>query len=375
LKIAFVGTKGIPARWGGIETYIEQIGRRLVDRGHEVTVFGSRWYCRNWSGRHYRGIRVEGVPSLRLQASDALSNGFFTTLKVIPASYQVVHFHGMASFFYLPVIRAAGKKTVITVHAMESNWENQKYGGLGRRVIKTAFLLGIRRAHCITTVAPHLQDKLLRRYTVRSRLLPAGVPAAVNRRPSIIREKYGLDSENYLLFLGRIDPIKRIEWALSLLDILPGHLQLVVAGGAQDAATFDYWQGLKQRAGLNSRIIFTGPVQGREKEELFSNCLLFLTPSADEGMPLTVLEAAAYGRCSVVSDIAAFESVIVDGHNGFLFARNDPRVFQNIVQQLVGDVARIHRVGDNARHMFAGLFDWDAAAAKAEALYQALLAT
>lgn len=374
LKIAFIGTKGIPARWGGIETYIEQIGARLADRGHEVTVFGSRWYCRSGSGRRYRGMQIQRVPSLRTQASDALTNAFFATLNILFRPFEVVHFHGMASFFYLPVVKAAGKKTLVTVHAMESNWDNDKYGRLGRSVIKNAFFLGIHRAHCVTTVAPHLQQKLLQRHGVRSSLLPAGAPAAVVRRPSIIKQKYGLDRENYLLYLGRIDPIKRVDWTLSLLENLPGHLRLVIAGGSQDTATDGYRRRLQQMAARNPRIVFTGPVQGREKEELFANCLLFLTPSADEGMPLTVLEASAYGRCSVVSDIAAFESVIEDGYSGFLFPRHDRRAFADIVKALVADKARIHRTGANARRRLAQKFDWNAAAAKTEALYRRLLA-
>jgi len=370
LKIALVGTKGIPARWGGIETYIEEIGSRLAHRGHEVTVFGSRWYCRPWTAPSYRGIRIRRVPSLRTQASDALSNAFFATLEIVFKPFAVVHFHGMASFFFLPVVKAAGKKTVVTVHAMESNWDNDKYGSLGRTVIKAGFRLGIHRADCVSTVAPHLQAKLRQRYGVRSALLPAGRPAAVERKPSIIRDKYGLTSESYLLFLGRIDPIKRIDWVLSLLDILPRHLRLVIAGGAQDAATAAYWQALKQKAARQPRILFTGPVQGREKEELFSNCLLFLTPSANEGMPLTVLEAAAYGRCSVVSDIPAFESVIEPGKTGFLFPQHDRRAFRRLVERLTADPHRIRLAGDNARRELAGRFDWNASAAKTETLYK-----
>jgi glycosyltransferase involved in cell wall biosynthesis len=101
------------------------------------------------------------------------------------------------------------------------------------------------------------------------------------------------------LFLGRIDPIKRIDWVLDLAGLIDVNIRLVVAGGVQDSKTEAYLRSLKQKADKDPIVIFTGPVAGREKAELFGNCLLFLAPSAGEGLPITVLEAAAYGKCQV----------------------------------------------------------------------------
>lgn len=372
--IAYVGTKGIPAKWGGIEIYVEQIGKRLVDRGHNVTVFGSRWYSTDFCDSHHEGIRIVRVPSLRLQATDALTNGLFASWAAIRGSYDVIHFHGLASYFYIPLVRKFGKLTVTTTHAMESNWDNRKYNRFGRWVIKRAFEMGIRYSHRTSTVARHLQKKMQRRYAVQPVLLPAGLEPANPTPARMIKDKYGLCGDDYLLFLGRIDPIKRIEWVVGLHRSISPGIRIVIAGGAQDSMTAAYLQTLQRAAGGNANVIFTGAVTGREKEELLSNCLVFLAPSADEGLPLTVLEAASYGKPCVVSDLPAFQAVLTDGTTGFLFPKKDRRQFAAIVGEVLQSPNRLKAAGLAAKIELTPRFDWDRTAEKTEALYRELLA-
>jgi glycosyltransferase involved in cell wall biosynthesis len=373
LKIAVVGTKGVPAKWGGIETYIEQIGRRLAARGHRVTVFGSKWYCADFKGTEYRRMRIRRVPTLRTQATDALTNAFFASRAVVRSDDDIVHFHGLASYAFVPYVRAAGKITVTTTHAMESNWENTKYNRLGRWVIRQAFMRGIRRAHRTTTVARHLQEKMKGRYGVEPVLLPSGLDPVCRRTPDIIRKKHGLHGGDYLLFLGRIDPIKRIDWVLDLLTAVGIGTRLVIAGGAQDPTTAAYLNRLEERAAGAPGIVFTGPVAGEEKDELFSNCLALLAPSADEGLPLTLLEAAAYEKCCIASDIAAFRAVIDDGTTGFLFPADNRQAFVSRVKDLLQTPQRMQSAGRRARQKWVPLFDWDNTVNRLEILYYQIL--
>ena len=373
IKIAYIGTKGIPAKWGGMEKYIEEVGQRLVARGHEVTVFSSKWYCQEYEESLYRGMRIERVPSIRLQATDALTNAFWASLAIIKGEYDIAHFHGLASYFYIPIVKKAGKITVTTTHAMESNWQNTKYNFLGRLVIKQAFKLGIKNVHHTTTVAPHLKDKIKHNYGRDALLLPSGLDRVELQTPHVIKRKYGLRGKDYLLFLGRIDPIKRVEWLLDASRVLDKNIYLVIAGGAQDSSTKAYFKDLKQKAGPNNNIIFTGPVRGREKAELFSNCLMFLAPSADEGLPLTVLEAISYGQCCIVSDLPAFRTVIENGVTGFLFPTNDKDQFMAIVANLIHTPQKLELIGKEAKRKITPAFDWDQTVKQTEWLYNQLL--
>ncbi len=373
MRIGYVGTKGIPARWGGIETYVEQIGKRLAGRGHDVTVFSSRWYSAGCSGSHHEGMCIARVPSLRLQATDALTNGLFASLAVINGLYDIVHFHGLASYFYVPLVRKFGKITVTTTHAMESNWDNRKYNRLGRWAIKRAFEVGIRHAHRTSTVARHLQAKMERRYAVKPVMLPAGLEPAQPSSAQIITDRYGLRGNDFLLFLGRIDPIKRIEWIVDLHQAIPADMRIVIAGGAQDSTTEAYLRSLQKAAKGCANVIFTGAVAGREKSELLSNCIMLLAPSADEGMPLTLLEASSYGKPSVVSDLPAFQAVIEHGATGFLFPKEDPQAFVSMVGELLHSPNRLKAVGLAAQRELTPRFDWDHTADRTEKLYYELL--
>jgi len=333
LKIAFIGTKGIPAKWGGIEQYVEEVTTRLAQRGHAITVFGSKWYCKDYQHSCYHGVKIVRVPSLHLQATDALTNGMFSMMKVLGGRYDIVHFHGASSYYYLPMIKMFGNKVIVTVHAMESSWENEKYNVFGQAVMKLGFNIGIKNAHCITAVAQHLKDKIGTQYHRNAILVTAGIKKVNRKTPHLIKNKYGLVGNDYLLFLGRIDPIKRAEWIIDLCYELKNDINIIIAGGAQDAKTESYLNSLKERAGNKSNIIFTGPVDGHEKEELLSNCLLFCLPSSDEGLPLTVLEAIAYERCCVVADIPAYHNIIEHEITGVLFSRNEKKDFIACISQ------------------------------------------
>jgi glycosyltransferase involved in cell wall biosynthesis len=373
INIAFIGTKGIPAKWGGIEKYVEEVGRRLVERGHRVTVFSSRWYSNHYQGSEYKGIRIQRIPSIKLQATDALSNAFYATAAVRKGGYDIAHFHGLASYYFIPFVKKTGNLTVATAHAMESNWDNVKYNRLGRMVIKTAFHIGMKYAHCVTTVARHLKEKILHDYGRNALLLPGGLDSGKFEAPDIIKKKYGLQGRDYLLFLGRIDPIKRMDWALDLARVVDRKTRLVIAGGAQDSLTKNYLNDLKRRARGFPNIIFTGPVSGKEKAELFGNCLMFLAPSQDEGLPLAVLEAISYAKCCIVSDIPAFRSVIENGVSGFMFPKNSKNDFMDTIAKLIHSVQRLDSIGREAKRRILADFDWNNTADKAEMIYRNLL--
>ncbi len=376
LRIAMVGLKGIPAKWGGIEKYVEEIGKRLVQRGHEVTVFGSRWYCEDYKEDFYKGIRIRRVPTIHSQAADALSNAFFAALVIIFSNYDIVHFHGYASYYFIPFIKAFGKRTVITAHGVESGWDNPKYSCLARKIIFGAFRVGIYQAHQVTTVANHLKSKIERDFGIKAEVLTSGIVQEKVQPPQLIKEKYGLQGEDYVLFLGRIDPIKRVEWVLDTKELLSDNFKIVIAGGAQDSSSNAYLQILEQKHKCDPRIIFTGPVFGDEKAELYSNCILFLSPSQDEGLPITLLEACSYGKCSIVTDIEAYREVIKNGLNGFLFPKDDKNEFINITNKVINMPAElIKNMGLEAKKTVEARFSWDVTLHSYEKLYSDLLSS
>jgi glycosyltransferase involved in cell wall biosynthesis len=373
MRIAMLGTKGIPAKWGGIEKYVEEVGKRLAERGHEVTVFASRWYCRDYTGDSYKGIRIIRVPALHLQATDALSNSFFAFLRILIQPFDIVHFHSYGSYFFVAPVRALGKNTVVTSHGLiDASWENPKYGGFAHRVLRTAGSIGLRRAHCVTTVAAYWKERIEDAFHVDACVLPAGLDKADFRAPRIIRERYGLETGSYLLFLGRIDPIKRVDWVSGLRS--QGGLKIVIAGGAQDEPTGKYLAELQGKVAQNPRVIFTGPVTGEEKAELLSNCRFFVNPSTSEGLPITVLEAMSYGRCCVASDIPAHREIIEHGKTGFLFEVGSADAFRELVEAVSRHSPEdLGAIGAVAKNRIGGEYNWGRTTDLTEEIYGGLL--
>ena len=359
LRIAMIGTKGIPARWGGIEKYVEETGSRLAARGHSVTVFGSRWYCAGHHSDDYRGIRIHQVPSIPLKATDALINAFWASLAVVRSNIDVVQFHGFGSYYFVPFVRKFGKKAVVTAHGIESGWDNPKYGRLARHVISRAFRTGVTRADEVTTVAQHLRKKLEQQFEVRSEVFPSGLDDGRALAPNHITQKYDLKGDDYLLFLGRIDPIKRVDWIVDLHRHVPTRVKIVIAGGSQDASTRSYHDELIRRAKPDDRIIFTGPVSGDTKAELLSNCALFLAPSSYEGLPIALLEAMSYRRCCVASDIAAHREIIEDQQTGCLFPRDEKSAFFELVNRLLIQPETAARIGKTAKQFCRETYSWE----------------
>lgn len=370
-----LGTKGIPAKWGGIEKYVQEISTRLASKGHEVSVYGSRWFLGDYRSSIYEGVRIVRVPAIKWQATDALTNGFFSVMSLMMRGCDVAHFHGYASYFFVPLLRGMGVKTVVTAHGFESGWDNPKYGTSARYVIQKGYATGIKHGSRITSVASHISDKIRAHYGIDAEVIGSGIDMPQHRRPNIIKDKYGLNGGDYVLFLGRIDPIKRIDWIVDAASAGGNGATYVIAGGAQNKETEKYYKGLmdqSERAG--ARVIFTGPVEGEIKFELLSNCRIFAAPSQDEGLPIALLEAMSYGCVCVASDIPAHREVIENEKSGCLFRSDEKAHFLEAVMKVMHQPAHaLSIVASNARQAVDERYSWDKAAARFESIYSELI--
>lgn len=139
MKVAILGTRGVPANYGGFETLAEELGRRLVDRGHEVTVYGRRGFI-DPSLKTYRGIRLIVLPSIRTKHLETVSNTFLSALHAAVARYDAVLLCNAANALFIPILRWTGIPVVINVDGLER--KRRKWGAAGR----TYYRLGERLA-------------------------------------------------------------------------------------------------------------------------------------------------------------------------------------------------------------------------------------
>lgn len=305
MKIAMIGHKRIPSREGGVEQVVETLAVRMAKAGHEVSVYNRKGHHvagkENDAGRTklYQGVHIITVPTVEKKSLNAILYAFFATIHALFCHYDVIHFHaeGPCAFLWLP--KLFGIRTVATIHGLD--WQRSKWGGFATRFLKYAEKVAVRHSDEIIVLSPETGQYFQKVYNRKTTYIPNGVEKAVVREPEIIKEKYGLSGGDYLLFLARIVPEKGLHYLIEAYRKAGCPQKLVIAGGSSH--TDAYFEEIQAACAGNPDIIMTGFVQGRELEELFSNCYVYILPSDIEGMPISLLEAMSYGAQCLVSDI------------------------------------------------------------------------
>ena len=319
MKIAMLGVKAVPCP-GGIATYAEQLGARLVNRGHEVTVYCRPQYLNgngNGNGRAvypppYKGIERRLTPGLRGKYLDAPTHIFTSAFDSLRRDYDVIHVHGSAPAVMAPLLRLRSRRPlVVTIHGLD--WQGDKWGPLATAAMRLAASIPVRLAHELTVVSRSLAAFYSEAFSRDPTCIPTGVGLPEILPARQIERKWALKSGEYILFVGRLTPEKGLDCLLSAYQALDTDKKLVLVGGTNFKDR--YVENLRKQA--NGKVIFTGYLQGALLAELFSNAYLYVQPSTLEGMPLAVLEALSYGRCVLASDIPGNREAL--GECGYTF--------------------------------------------------------
>ncbi len=307
MKIAMIGHKRIPSREGGVEIVVEELATRLVKNGHQVDVYnrkGKNVQDKNADKdkkniKNYKGVNIITIPTINKKGIDALIYSFFASIRALFGKYDVLHYHAEGSCAMLWIPHLFKKRIVVTIHGLD--WQRSKWGGFATKYIKFGEKMAAKYADEIIVLSKGVQKYFKDTYNRDTNFIPNGVNKPTIREANIIKKKYQLEKDGYILFLARIVPEKGLHYLIEVYKQIYTDKKLVIAGGASH--TTDYLEKIKKMVQKDDRIIMTGFVQGEELEELFSNCYLYCLPSDVEGMPISLLEAMSYGCNCLVSDI------------------------------------------------------------------------
>lgn len=370
LRIAMFGHKRIPSREGGVEIVVEELAARMVRNGHQVT-------CYNRSGHHvsgnefdtevgkeYQGIKLRKVLTIEKKGLAAVSSSFFAALATAFGKYDVVHIHaeGPAAFCWIP--KLFGKRVVVTIHGLD--WKRAKWqGGFGAKYIHYGEKMAVKHANKIIVLSRGVQDYFEKTYGRKTVFIPNGVNCPKQADAELIR-KSGLKKDNYILYLGRIVPEKGEHYLIDAFKQVKTDKKLVIAGGSSDSD--EYMQQLKEMANEDKRILFTGFVQGRLLQELYSNAYAYVLPSDLEGMPLSLLEAMSYGNCCVTSDIPECAEVVED--KAELFQKSNVVELKKVLQKLCDEPEKVQQYKAEASDFICEKYNWDKVVRETENLYR-----
>jgi glycosyltransferase involved in cell wall biosynthesis len=361
MRIAMIGQKGLPATYGGIERHVEEIGTRLVNRGHEVVV-----YCRydySPAEKYYEGIRLLRLPSLNTKHLGTATHVAVSTLDSMFRDYDVVHYHALGPSLFAGFPRLRGTSTVVTIHGLD--WQRDKWGPGASWVLKRCEFPAVNFPSSTVVVSQTLQRYFREHHRRETVFIPNGT-ILPDYRPARSLGKFGLEAGKYVLFVGRMVPEKGVHFLTEAFQSIDTDMKLALAGGY--AYSPDYQEKIKSYE--SDRIKLLGYVFGEGLAELWSNAYVVVLPSTLEGLSIALLEALSYGRCALISDIP--ENLEVAGECAPSFRSRDVDDLRTKLKSLIDDPELVKSYERQARQHVEAHFSWDRVVDDLEALYRRL---
>ena len=289
MRIALLGTRGIPANYGGFETFAEQLSLRLVLRGHRVTV-----YCRSnnssYRGAFYRGVDLVQLPTIAHKYFDTIVHTFLSTLHLLAHPQDVALYCNGANTVFTLLPRLAGIPTIINVDGLERR--RKKWNALASAWYAFSEHLTGLFPSAVVADAQAIADYYLRRHQQPTHFIPYGARTGmVHTRQAL--EQFGLVPEQYWLYVSRMEPENNASLVVRAFEQTAGEMKLVMVGDAPYAQ--DYIR--RVRSTRDPRILFTGGVYGDRYEELQAHCFAYIHATEVGGTHPALIEAMGRARC------------------------------------------------------------------------------
>jgi glycosyltransferase involved in cell wall biosynthesis len=292
MKIAILGTRGIPANYGGFETFAEQLSTRLVTRGHEVTVYGRKHYSLS-EDRVYQGVKLVILPTIRHKYFDTIIHSFLSVIHAVFHRYDVVLICNAANSVFAILPRMFGMPTLVNVDGLER--KRKKWNWLGRQYYLVSEWLSTFLPTAIVTDAQVIQDYYATRYKKDSSMIAYGADVERRAAPEEL-EKFNLKPNQYVLYVSRLEPENNAHLVIEAYEKVATDLPLVIVGGAPYA--HDYIAKLKSTK--DKRIKFLGFVFGEDYRALQQNAYCYVHATEVGGTHPALIEAMGAGNCALV---------------------------------------------------------------------------
>ena len=330
MKIAILGTRGIPANYGGFETCAEQLSRRWTAGGHEVLVYARKHHYQEWP-ETVGGARLRYTGGLRRFGLETPTAALLAAWDLIVRrrDYRYVHLYNTGNAFLLPLLRLFGFRVVVSVDAME--WRRQKWGLVQKSAHRLGAYLAARFADKVVADNKAVSEIYAERLGCSSATIAYGAQP-VQRSPDSDRilSRFGLQSGRYCIFIGRIVPEKGVQQLIDAFERLETGLSLVIVG---DDAPTPYRNEVWARQGDKVRLL--GYQYGHICDQLLANARMYVSASMLEGTSPALLSAMSAGVCCLVNGIA--ENHHTTGGSVALYKQDDIDDLVRLWQAILDD--------------------------------------
>ena len=349
MRIAILGTRGIPASYGGFETFAEHLSTRLVNRGHDVTVYCRAHYV---SPRQleFHGVRLKILPTIKSKYFDTVVHTFLSAIHAVSQRYDAALICNCANAPFSPILRLTGTPVAINVDGLEH--KRKKWGSLGRRYYRLAEYLSTLLPTEMVTDAQVIQDYYLARHNAPSTMIAYG--SEVERRPAreLVR-KWRVEPNRYVLYVSRLEPENNAHLVIEAFKKVRTAYRLLIVGNAPYAE--QYINSLKASARGDKRIIFTGFVFGQDYRALQQNAYCYVHATEVGGTHPALVEAMGYGNC--VLTLATPENIEVVGEAGVPYI--DEFDLAEKLQRVLRDGSLVQAYRNRAQQRVQKHYTWD----------------
>lgn len=352
MKIALLGTRGVPASYSGFETLVEAVGERLAARGHEVTV-----YCRPHmvEGRYdvYKGMRLVYLPTIANKYLDTIVHTALSTLHMVARRRADVAVYFIAGNSPMAALsRLLGVPSIINVDGLDSR--RAKWNSAASAYLRWTERNAPRFADATITDSRSVQTLYRDEYGAETHFIPYGSDMEGEDTGEHLA-RLGLETRRYVLFVGRLVPENNAHVLVEAFEGLHTDLKLVIVGDAPYME--DYHASL--HATKDERVVFAGYVFGDGYRELSRNAALFVAPTEVGSTHPAIVEAMAAGNCVVVNDYEPNLETIGDAGLSYP-GREGAAGLRRVLAELLDDTERIDRYRALARERARAVYSWDA---------------
>jgi glycosyltransferase involved in cell wall biosynthesis len=366
VRIAFIGTRGVPANYGGFETFVEQLGARLADRGHTVTVYCRRAYYDETPGT-YRGMRLVHLASVHTKHLDSISHTAAASLHSLREKHDIAFYCGSGSSPLCWIAKLRGAKVVLNPDGLE--WQRAKWGRGARAYLKLAERFAARIPNGLVADSNVIRDYYREQYGRESEFVAYGADHIPRGTYRDRLAALGVEPERYFLFVSRLEPENNAHLVVQAFENVKTDLKLMMVGDAPFAD--EYIAQLKNTS--DPRILFPGAIYGDDYNALRANAYAYINAMEVGGTHPAILEAMGAGNCVVVSDIAYNTEAVADA--GEHFKNRDANDLAAKLQALAGDPERVAQFRTAAHERAKTHYDWDQIADDYERCFERVLAS
>jgi glycosyltransferase involved in cell wall biosynthesis len=349
VKLAILGTRGVPASYGGFETFAEELGRRLADRGHLVTVYGRSGFV-DPGLKSYRGMRLVVLPALYTKHLETVSHTLLSAVHAVGQGYDAVLLCNAANAPFVRILQLAGSPVALNVDGLER--KRRKWGTAGRAYYRVCEKLAALIPDVLITDAEVIRRYYRRCYRAASEMIVYGGDLEPPTSTDTLDE-IGVEAGQYLLYVSRFEPENNPDRVVSAYSRVGGGRRLVMVGGAPYADELQ--RTVRERA--DERVLIPGPIYGEGYRQLLFNCRLYVHATEVGGTHPALVEAMGAGRPVLYYDTP--ENREVAGTAGRAFSFTGERCLERTLGALIEDDAALAELGERSRLRVEERFLWN----------------